>query len=394
MDHIKSSIEQSDLKDRRIEKIKSEYEKIDNGWLKLHYKLSIWLVTIILLIECVISIYVVKADMVSIPFPRYILKYLVVPSGLNLIFIAINTFIMYSNRFTQIQKIYGISIHLVLISSVIFIVHSIFIVSYGIFFVAIMLTVIYANFKLTTITSVLSMLSLIISEVFIVWDGAKSTIFGSSLRMGDFLVLVFMMLTGVIISLVSIRFEDRKNAVSIEMEVERFYLEQKLLIDEMTGIYNRKAFHNALKNMEETMESKEVRKKIDSNYILAMVDIDNFKKINDTWGHHIGDVCLIEFALVLSRLRDNYIPFRYGGDEFCLLFHNTEMKQAEQICKEIQLAVSELYFEEEPEVELTVSFGLAQYSEDIDTGKLFSNADNTLYEAKAIRNTVRIYQGN
>ncbi len=153
-------------------------------------------------------------------------------------------------------------------------------------------------------------------------------------------------------------------------------------MDEMTGIYNRKAFRDRMKYMEDSAS--------DQSYILAIVDVDKFKNINDTWGHLVGDRCLIEFAEILKEFHEDMTAFRYGGDEFCLLFHDKSMEEAEAVCGEIKARVNRLIFEDYPQLMLTASFGLAAISDQFDTVRLFIHADSALYEAKRVRNAIRV----
>ena len=88
------------------------------------------------------------------------------------------------------------------------------------------------------------------------------------------------------------------------------------------------------------------------DHVLAVVDIDNFKSINDRFGHYMGDRCLIEFARVLMEHSCDYTPYRYGGDEFCLLFHNMTMEAAVLVCEEIRQLTEKIRIEEEREIRL------------------------------------------
>lgn len=105
----------------------------------------------------------------------------------------------------------------------------------------------------------------------------------------------------------------------------------------------------------------------------------------------MGDRCLIELAGILKECNTKVTSFRYGGDEFCLLFSDVDMVYAEEVCKEIQDKVNHLNFEGYPTLKLTVSFGLAENSDQMDTMRLFIHADHALYEAKRVRNAIRIF---
>lgn len=101
--------------------------------------------------------------------------------------------------------------------------------------------------------------------------------------------------------------------------------------------------------------------------------------------------CLIEFSKILKGYDTIITPFRYGGDEFCILFRDIDMTDAKSICEDIQSKVNSLVFEDYPKLKLTASFGLAAISDQVDTVRLFIHADRALYEAKKIRNAICVF---
>ncbi|MDD3142135.1 MAG: GGDEF domain-containing protein, partial [Lachnospiraceae bacterium] len=216
------------------------------------------------------------------------------------------------------------------------------------------------------------------------WDIDKISIFDSTLQMGNFLISLFILIACSMVCMVEIGFERKKNEASIQMEIEQLQLKQRLQLDELTGIFNRKALHDAMEDMEGKVS--------DNNYILTIADIDNFKSINDHLGHHVGDYCLKEFAKVLGENCGKATIFRYGGDEFCLLFCNADINEAVSVCEQIQLKLSNLHFEPHAMLKMTASFGLAEYSDQVNTTRLFIHADQALYEAKEVRNNICVFQ--
>ncbi len=374
--------DKENLDDMYIRAVQEEYTKIDESWLKLHYKTSVILVFFSLLVEIAMGAILVNSDMLTTTVYRYFIKFLIIPSAVNFICIAIETLIMKSKRFSKKHKIYSVSLIFVGIGFVLFTVHSTFTATYYIFAIAIMLTAIYADYRVTWATALTSIVSIMISELLLNWDTDKISIFENTHRLGDFLISLFVLIAFSIGCMAVIRFERRKNSAAIQKEIERQLLQQSVHMDEMTGIYNRKAFRDRMKYVEDTASEQ--------NYILAIVDADKFKNINDTWGHHVGDCCLIEFAKILKEFHEDMTPFRYGGDEFCLLFHDKSMEEAESICGEIKDRVNRLVFEDYPKLMLTASFGLAAISDQVDTVRLFIHADHALYDAKRVRNAIRV----
>jgi len=127
------------------------------------------------------------------------------------------------------------------------------------------------------------------------------------------------------------------------------------------------------------------------------VDIDHFKKINDTYGHSAGDKVLqATVNCIQHTIRSSDILFRYGGEEFVVLLNGASRKGATLLAERIREKVEagECHAERK-KIKTTVSIGIA--SLDIDDGheSLFMNADKALYEAKKSgRNCVRFYRGS
>ncbi|WP_252731857.1 sensor domain-containing diguanylate cyclase [Paraglaciecola arctica] len=152
--------------------------------------------------------------------------------------------------------------------------------------------------------------------------------------------------------------------------------------DHLTGLFNRQTFDSyfELQFSEAITQSK--------NLALVMLDIDNFKKINDTYGHQVGDECLKAVAQYLKQAnlrKDDFIA-RYGGEEIVIILNNTDIKSAQEICQRICDGMSRITLKPElNSVVLTASFGLAEVkfngANNID--QLLKSADDALYKAKA-----------
>jgi len=149
--------------------------------------------------------------------------------------------------------------------------------------------------------------------------------------------------------------------------------------DALTGIYNRRAFMRILQHHAHQ-----------SNYnhtplSLLFLDIDHFKKINDTYGHDVGDSVLQSFSeTIKAHIRnDNDIFARIGGEEFALLLPNTPQKDACSIAKKLIAIIASMNFEKEDvTLHITVSIGVASYTKESSSKSLMREADNHLYRAK------------
>lgn len=365
-------------------KVQEEYKKINRDWLSLHYMISIGVVLFVLAVECAMSLIIINTNLINTTMDRYVLKFILLPSSLNFLCVAIETVVLRAKRFTQNQKIYTVSLIFVVICFIVFSAHSTIIATYYIFIGAVMLTTIYANYRVTSITALMCMIAIVFSEFFVKWDADKISIFESVTQLIDFLVSLIILVIFSMISLLIIRFEQKRNEVSIQKELEKYELKQSLHVDAATGIFNRRAMGEAMKELEDN--------KSGDTYILAFADMDNFKGVNDNWGHQTGDICLKEFARILKENAANYTPYRYGGDEFCLLFQNVSMEKAVAACEQIQLKLQGLRIKEQSHIRLTASFGLAANTNQVDIVRLIAYSDYALYKAKEARNTIHVYK--
>jgi len=152
--------------------------------------------------------------------------------------------------------------------------------------------------------------------------------------------------------------------------------------DPLTNLYNRYKFSKLFELSHQSMVERE------GVMSLIMVDIDFFKKINDTYGHGVGDKVLVGVSeLFLSLLRDEDIVCRWGGEEFIILLPSTNMQNAVSISQKLRGHVEAMTIE--PCDKVTASFGVTEVRTDDDIKSVVDRADNALYGAKkAGRNCV------
>ena len=149
--------------------------------------------------------------------------------------------------------------------------------------------------------------------------------------------------------------------------------------DPLTGLYNRRHF-------EDNLEREFLRAKRYGNELsFAMIDIDNFKKINDTYGHSFGDYVLKEVAYLISQtFRKTDLVFRYGGEEFAIIITETSKEKAVVPLERLRQTIADYPLSFEGiNITVTVSIGVSDVSDEIETTKqLFDEADKALYLAK------------
>ena len=170
-------------------------------------------------------------------------------------------------------------------------------------------------------------------------------------------------------------------------------------LDALTGLNNRRQFEIRLK--QEVSNASRNKKPL----CCIMLDIDYFKKVNDTWGHSAGDCILKNVAkIIIQELREYDIASRYGGEEFCILLPNTKIREAAFVGQRLRTAVENADINISDDkvlgidtLKVTISIGISEFdtTHTQTPEKLYQNADIALYEAKKRgRNRVVVYDKN
>ena len=151
--------------------------------------------------------------------------------------------------------------------------------------------------------------------------------------------------------------------------------------DYLSGLFNRRYFYDIVNKM--YLTALRNNKPIS----ILMCDIDHFKKINDTYGHQLGDIVIQDTAKILQKnVRRNDVIARYGGEEFVLFLYNCDLKNAYKVGEKIRKSVENHLVENS--IKYTISIGISNKGNNID--EIIQNADKMLYKAKETRNCVKV----
>ena len=164
-----------------------------------------------------------------------------------------------------------------------------------------------------------------------------------------------------------------------QLSLANLSIRQQAYTDELTGMGNRRSFH-------EKAEAEISLAKLDGSPLaLLFIDIDHFKKINDKYGHDLGDEALIKLGeVILQIVRANDVQGRIGGEEFVVLTTKTDLEGASDLAERIRLAVEEIELVTNSKtMKLTVSIGVTGFDTDSDDiNSMLARADKALYRAK------------
>lgn len=177
--------------------------------------------------------------------------------------------------------------------------------------------------------------------------------------------------------------EEKLEILNTQLNELNANLKALSLIDPLSGLYNRRHFNEIMQKTFEDYKRKSVNG-IDASFTICLSDIDLFKRINDSYGHLMGDNIIKHVGEILKlNIRDTDIAFRYGGDEFVILFYGVNREEAWKIADRLNKVIMESPVVNSNEnIRITTSMGLASIDEASDINGLLEMADKRLYLSK------------
>lgn len=170
------------------------------------------------------------------------------------------------------------------------------------------------------------------------------------------------------------------------VELDKKKLKVLAYHDDVTGLFNR----NGLEHFWSRYKGKE-------DLAVLYLDLDHFKTINDTFGHHVGDTLLRNVSTELSRVTNqNQLAFRIGGDEFIFIMKNCEPHKVEILASLILGLISKPYYVDNKELYVTGSIGISMAeSNNVERARMLAEADAAMYSAKKLgKNRYSVYRKN
>lgn len=192
----------------------------------------------------------------------------------------------------------------------------------------------------------------------------------------SFLRVIFVLLIITCMSTASYLFSNESQDMENKLVEYNKKLEKKSSTDPLTGLYNRGKAMELLAELEAKADSE--------TFSLCICDIDFFKKVNDNYGHDVGDKVLIEVAGILKRIVREYgFVSRWGGEEFMIAFPKTNGDDACTVIYTIQSEIRKMSVKDgDNEIKVTLTYGLTEFDSSIPLDKNIKDADNKLYHGK------------
>lgn len=246
----------------------------------------------------------------------------------------------------------------------------------ALFLLPILVSVMFFRYRLTLFTAALQLISFILIYM-------RDGIYRSHLTPFDLIAIPsFVLICTWICGIIMIRGREVLGELHVTLTDKKVLIERNLQMDKLsktdalTGLRNHIAFHEQFDQAIENAIGGEP-------FHLALIDIDNFKKINDTYGHRVGDIILARVSRVIrEQLAPSDVGARYGGEEFALLLFEQSFEEAYRLVEKIRHRISLLPHEELGGKHVTVSVGLHSYARELTKEQLFETVDAYLYQAK------------
>lgn len=350
-----------------------QYDNLYQRWRNNLHFISLLVASITLFLEITVTflflIYVPNSIHLSQPY--YILAYIYLPSAINFSLVVAGGHIKDSEMLSDNLKNY--SSILVLTGQVFIIacVHNVFSFTTTLFAIPILLTLIYSNRTMTNVVTIASFGFMIISSYVAVNDSQTSDV----LYLIEMFIAFSLILACYIITNLLTDIEITKNDILKDSAFKQLQLEELIKCDPLTGLHNMATFYNKL----EALIKRNVKP-----LTIAVIDIDNFKSVNDTWGHETANEVLIYMAAQLQACCTILgSVFRYGGEEFTIIFPEVTSEEAKSMVEEARRNIYNHKFKTMPGQVITFSCGIATYTTDsYSAHDFFQIADKIMYKAK------------
>lgn len=331
----------------------------------------------ILLTELLIFVVLYWNNLIEAPDSTFVwfLKYVLLPSVINFSVYFGCRWLHARSDVSETLKTYAALIGLLILVTGICLIHNAVKVVWACYTIVLFMTVIFGDKKLLRNMLFLIlfcfMLSILLTANLQVKQGITYFIM-DSVATGIFLMASYFL------SLNVLSYERSQIRLLKHSYSKQAFLRELTQHDQNTGLYNRTAFY--FKAEQKMTKARQLNIPLS----LAVLDIDDFKKINDEFGHYVGDGVISDLAELLEKsCGEQDFAARYGGEEFVVLFYNADIDEALRRMTKFQNEVANHVFKDVPYGQVTFSAGIVQMGEQtLNVADLFIATDKVLYDAK------------
>lgn len=345
-----------------------EFQKnLYNKWRIELFRICVLLALMGTIAEILIYLYDASHRILFLPNVLYQFRFIYIPSTLNLIAIILTWLCLKNKRLSDFWKNTWACLLIYFLCANTQVIHYVYGPLLMLPCVAIFVTILFTDKKLTISIFLASLCSLLLAG----YQASRELRKDDPQLISDLLLAALVMLVTLIASMLLTNYVSEQLQYILRSNARQKELIEECNLDPLMGIGNRRAFDSRI-------DSIHASTKIPS--YLFMLDIDNFKAVNDTYGHLAGDEVLSTLGHLIRC--ESLEAFRYGGEEIVILFTDASLEQAYEKAEKLREAFSAYAFSFAPKKSFTFSAGLAPCTAKEAPDLWIQNADYLLYKAK------------
>lgn len=341
-------------------------------WRKNLFRVNILISIFIALVELGMY-FVIRQNKLTEPgLPRYLLLYFFIPTAANFSVLFAGYLFEKLNPDSKHLN-YIPSMQLAFICMVVAIVHYVFSVTLAIFCIPLLTTVIFSDRKMTGRVSLLCYVFLILSLVhrkFATFILAEDQIFWEEAIVAFAILIGASLLCNIVISS-----QEESKYILERSYQDKIMMQEQLTKDQKTGLYCSTTCMNLLDKIINSSEDQ---------LSFALLDIDDFKQVNDTYGHLNGDLVISALTGIMKKYSDQHrVMSRFGGEEFVIVFSGEQVLRSAAFLESLRKEFEKQSYDFTGDA-ITVSIGLVYWKPGMTSEDLFNRADEAMYQAKSL----------
>jgi diguanylate cyclase (GGDEF) domain len=351
-----------------------EFEETYEKWRNMLFYTTLCIGIFVFAIEVLMYFILHRANSIMQPLPEYLFKYLMLPTALDGAVIFLGYIALKKSDRNMKYINYIPVIQMSIICMVVAYTHNYFSITQCVFCIPIFATTIFNNRAMTkniTMVNCLFLLIIFLSKKYSAINYSLDIyVYSETVISFSFIITVYLVCN------VLIKYQEEKNDILQKSYMHQLEMQEMLNKDQKTGLYGYTMLFNTLQKM--TSDNEECIKE----FALAIIDVDDFKNINDTYGHAMGDQIIIMLAELMKKYcSDNHLPARFGGEEFAIILNEGEKSYyydfIERLRKDFAKISSGIINDT-----VTISCGIAKWTPSLTAEELFNNADSAMYLSK------------
>jgi len=351
-----------------------EYGETFDKWRKMIARTNLYFVIFNFAVEFFMYFILLKSNLIIQAIPVYIVVFLILPSTANVLVILIGNIILkhVSTDFKFIN--YIPVIQMAFLALIVASTHFVFPITLCFFFFPMFITVLFGDKRMTRNVEIICGMFLILALLSRKFSPFKMEI-DDNFVPEAIIAFAILIASGIICS-VLIQYQNEKSDIIYKGYLQQLDLQDQVSKDQKTGLYGHGMLMKTLYKMVKSSQTT------NQGFTLAIIDIDDFKKVNDTHGHLTGDKVILTLSALMQQSNcERCFLSRFGGEEFAIIFSGIEINDVFGYMEALRTEFEKQTFGFNNEA-ITISAGIASWKPGVDSNKLFNNADTAMYAAK------------